>query len=301
MTDISTDLSAAVPRLPTRLTVLGWPEDPTPALEEAVAYVTGFEGGNPAPLVLGAGGSRHLAWRGDVTGGVATLYEQLAPLLADSGLDATFSDPRMEVYVPADGPVTVLAAATARPMNIDRGAFEERVSETELVGPLLAAAPSVGEPRADVSWHAGLREVLAGAQITVVERRDPDGLLEETWASCRTAGRRVDFMAPGTSLGEESLEASLGWRLHDADWLPARTPAEEEDADHGRWRTRSRRAISARDAATLLPDPLLRWIVDATRNGLDLCHALTERGDPHFAPARLRLRAELAQLRTGPR
>lgn len=297
MTDISHDLPASVPRLQTRLTVLGWPDEPSPALADGISYVTGFEEGNPAPVVLGSGVSRHLSWRGDVTGGLATLYEQLASLLAAGGLDATFADPRMEVYVPVAGPVTVLPAA-GRPLRLDRRAFERRLAEADRG---RFAADLFAGGRADVPdpvWYHAARAVLAEAQITVVERRDPDGVLEETWTSCRSADRRLDFVAPGTSRDDEdSFETSLGWRVHEAVWRSARAEAEDEDERYGSWRTVSRRGVTAVEVAALLPDALLPWVVAATQNGVEVCRALTEGGEPQFGPARRRLRTELAQLR----
>lgn len=290
-------------RSPSRLTVHGWPARPEPEVERAIAYVTTFERGNEPPVVLGAGERRQLAWRGAITGGVLTLYEHLAPVLQAHGLDATFADARLEVYVPPHGPLMVLGE-DGRGLPLARAEFERRIARMDhgdgaaelFTGPAAAAATpdgtAEGEDPARSAWLEALTARVACAEVTLVERFDPDGFLEEAWSTCQVLGWRVEFLTPGTCRApEDSLENCLVWRVTEWEWLPA-----GNGRQLGRWRLSGRRAVEAREVAAALPDALAAWVARATEEGIDLCQALVDGGEGHFADARLRLRAELAAL-----
>lgn len=282
-----------------RLTVHGWAARPDPELERAIAYVTTFEHGNQPPAVLGDGDRRHLAWRGAVTGGALTLYEQLAPALAGHDLDASFADARLEAFVPAIGPV-VLLAEDGRRVALDRDEFERRIELLDRGGRAedLFVTPDRGDPAREeadpgrTAWLEALTARVACAEVTIVERFDPDGFLEEAWSTCQVLGWRVEFLTPGTCRGpEDSLETCLVWRVAEWEWA-----AGADGHQLGRWRLRERRAVEAREVAAALPDALATWVARATAEGIELCQALVDGGEAHFAGARLRLRAELAAL-----
>ena len=288
------DSFGATERRQSRLTVHGWPEEPDASLEWEIAYMTTFEGGNEPPVVLGAGAGRHLAWRGTVTGGVLTLYEQLGPLLREHGLDAAFADARVEAYVPAQGPVFVLADGGGG-QELSREAFEREIARLDRAAPGGDRFDSAATPPPDgtrAAWLEALAARVACAEITLVERFDPDGFLEEAWSTCQSLGWRVEFLTPGTCRApEDSLETCLVWRVAEWEWVSA------PGADRlGRWRLRDRRPVAAHEVAAALPEALATWVVRATEEGIELCEALVDSGDPQFAGARLRLRAELAAL-----
>jgi hypothetical protein len=117
-------------RIDTRLTVVDWPLVADDELDAAVLGVTAFELANAAPAVVEDGTNRHLAWRGYLTGGLLTLYERLGTLLSERGLGAFYADPRLEVFVPADGEVVVLGALR-HPIRIERTGWDARVAAAD--------------------------------------------------------------------------------------------------------------------------------------------------------------------------
>jgi hypothetical protein len=117
-------------RIDTRLTIVDWPLTVDEELEAAVAGITTFELANDARAVVEDGLTRHLAWRGYLTGGLLTLYERLGSLLSDRGLSAFYADPRLEAFVPADREVVVLGALR-HPIRIDRADWDARVAAAD--------------------------------------------------------------------------------------------------------------------------------------------------------------------------
>jgi hypothetical protein len=134
-------------RIDTRLTIVDWPLTVDEELEAAVAGVTTFELANDAPAVVEDGLTRHLAWRGYLTGGLLTLYERLGSLLSDRGLSAFYADPRLEVIVPAEGELVVLGPLR-HPIRIPRAIRFVRT------GALTASAwPLTSTSRSSGSWR----------------------------------------------------------------------------------------------------------------------------------------------------
>src|SRR4051794_36760674 len=99
---------------------------PDEELESSVTAITTFELANDAPAIVEDRASRHLAWRGFLTGGLLTLYERLGALISERGIGAFYADPRLEVFVPADGQVVVLGAMRY-PIRITRADWDARV------------------------------------------------------------------------------------------------------------------------------------------------------------------------------
>jgi hypothetical protein len=106
-------------------------------LQATVSAVTTFELANDVPAVVEDGSTRHLAWRGYLTGGLLTLSEQVGALVSDRGLSAFYADPRLAVFIPAAGDVVVLGALRY-PIRIDRADRDARVAAAESGSDLAA-------------------------------------------------------------------------------------------------------------------------------------------------------------------
>ena len=302
---------AAIDRVDTRLTIFDWPDPPDLRLEEAVAHMASFESGNAEPVVHEADGGRHLSWEGTLTGGLATLYERLSPLLLAHGLDAVFADGRLEVFAPAMGPIVVLGVRR-RPAVLARHDFERRLAllvrgdEVDRSFPPGAAAPGgaavlpPGRPRlpaprpgATTSMDRFRVDRLGDAEATLTQRYDSAGNLEEAWVSCHTLDWRTDFLAPGTRrVPGEEFERSMVWRIAQWEWLAERG----SDLDLGRWVLRAHNTSTAADVAGLLAGSLGWWVRRATEDGVRLCRTLIDSGDACFESALRRLADELAGL-----
>jgi hypothetical protein len=161
--------------------VVDWPVSPDAEMESAVTSVTTFELANDAPAVGEDATTRRLAWRGFLTGGLLTLYERLGALLTDRGLGAFYADPRLEVFVPADGPVVVLGALRY-PIRIPREDWNARV-----------ATADSGDDLAAGFIHAA----LAGAGEVIEEARR--AAAENPASACCPGSRGVGAASSGRS------------------------------------------------------------------------------------------------------
>ena len=311
-------------RIDTRLTIVDWPLTVDEELEAAVAGVTTFELANDARAVVEDGLTRHLAWRGYLTGGLLTLYERLGSLLSERGLSAFYADPRLEAFVPADGEVVVLGALR-HPIRIDRAEWDARVAAaddgSELAEGFIRSAlegasevieqarhaaqeepGTLGAPRPEAIEQRAPGEVELDlpddSDCELTERFDPEGNPEESWVSCRVLRWRTDFVPPGTVREpDQRLEDTLSWRVSQWQWVPQDAQDEDED-DEGEWGEWALRAHSPIDAATVaerLPEPLMGWVRHRTEQGVALFDEL-EAEEPAFAAAARRLKAELEAL-----
>jgi hypothetical protein len=311
-------------RIDTRLTVLDWPLTVDQEVEAAVAGVTTFELANDAPAVVEDGLTRHLAWRGYLTGGLLTLYERLGALLSDHGLSAFYADPRLEVFVPGDGEVVVLGALR-HPIRIDRADWDARVataydgselaegfirSALEGAGEIIEQARhaaqeqsgALGAPRPEAFEQRAPGEVeldlLDDSDFELTERFDPEGNPEESWVSCRVLRWKTDFVSPGTVREpDHRLEDALSWRVSQWQWVPEETEDEDDDDDGewGEWALRGHSPITAAEVAQRLPEPLVLWVRRRTEQAVELLNELETEG-PAFVAAARRLKAELAAL-----
>ena len=278
-------------RIDTRLTILDWPLDADEELAAAVAGVATFEFANDAPALVEDATTRHLAWRGYLTGGLLTLYEHLGAMLSDRGLSAFYADPRLEVFVPSDGEVVVLGALR-HPIRMERGDWDARV-----------VAADGGNDLAERFIHdamAGADDVIAQAggqpNFELTERFDPEGNPDESWVSCRVLRWRTDFVPPGTVREpDQRLEDALGWRVSQWQWVPDETEG-EDDEDAEAWGDRALRGhtpITAATAAESLPEPLKLWVRRMTEQAMELFENLET---PESAVAARRLSGELKAL-----
>src|SRR5215211_229919 len=224
-------------RIDTRLTVIDWPLAEDEELAAAVTGVTTFELANAAPALVEDGTTRHLAWRGYLTGGLLTLYERLGPLLSERGLSAFYADPRLEVFVPCQGEVVVLGALR-HPIRVDRADWDARVAAADdgnelAEGFLRSAMEGAGDvieqvrraaqehphplvaPRPQSFGQRAPGEVefdlLEESDFELTERFDPEGNAAESWVSCRVLRWRTDFVRPARFVSRTS-----GWRTRSA-------------------------------------------------------------------------------------
>jgi hypothetical protein len=311
-------------RIDTRLTIVDWPRDADDELVTAVAGVATFEFANDAPALVEDALTRHLAWRGYLTGGLLTLYEHLGALLSDRGLSAFYADPRLEVFVPSDGEVVVLGALR-HPIRMERGDWDARVAAADsgndlaegfihdaMAGaddviaqarraaeedpdPLVASRPEAFEQRAPGEVELDL---VGESDFELTERFDPEGNPEESWVSCRVLRWRTDFVPPGTVREpDQRLEDAVSWRVSQWQWVPDGTDEEQEDDEHdwGEWVLRAHSPIDAITVAERLPEPLRVWIRRQTEQAAGLFDEL-QAEEPAFAGAARRLKAELETL-----
>jgi hypothetical protein len=311
-------------RIDTRLTIVDWPLDADEELAAAVAGVATFEFANDAPALVHDATTRHLAWRGYLTGGLLTLYERLGALLSDRGLSAFYADPRLEVFVPSDGEVVVLGALR-HPIRMERGDWDARVAAADsgndlaegfihdaMAGaddviaqarraaeedpdPLVAPRPEAFEQRAPGEVEFDL---VDESDFELTERFDPEGNPEESWVSCCVLRWRTDFVPPGTVREpDQRLEDALSWRVSQWQWVPDETEGEddyEEDEEAwGEWALRGHTPITAATAVESLPEPLKLWVRRMTEQAMELFENLET---PEFAVAARRLTGELKAL-----
>ena len=120
-------LGTALAPVLTRLTILELPEESGSELVDDLVTLLTFESGNSSPAVIdnGAGGS--LVWRGYVTGGLGTLYEQVAPLADRHGLSALIADERLEVHVAGGSEKVLVIGPLTDTMEVSRWLWEQRV------------------------------------------------------------------------------------------------------------------------------------------------------------------------------
>ena len=323
MTDtLATMEFSATARVDTRLTIANWPAFPGPDLVEAVERIATFEVANEAPAVVEDGDTNHLAWRGYLTGGLATLYEVLGAVLAEHGLGAFYADPRLEVFVPSDGDVVVLGALRV-PIRLSRSEWDRRVAvaqdgnelaadlirgtlsdrasgvveqarrdASENPHPLVAARPAAFETTAPGEVNFDL---LDDSDCQLTERYDPEDNLDEAWLSCSVLRWRTDFIAPGTVMPpSQRLADCTGWRVTQWEWVE---DDEEEDVDDdGRWALRAHVPMPAAAVAERVPRPLRPWVRRMTEEGVAWLDDLAD-AEPQFASDAERLRDELEALR----
>ena len=314
-------------RIDTRLTVVDWPLTVDEELENAVAGVTTFELANDAPVVVEDGLTRHLAWRGYLTGGLLTLYEQVGALVSDRGLSAFYADPRLEVFIPASGDVVVLGALRY-PIRVDRPDWDARVAAAESGSdlaaglieeatetasevieqarraaeddphPLVAPRPEAFEQRAPGEVELDL---LEDSDFELTERFDPEGNPEQSWVSCRVLRWRTDLVPPGTVRDpDHRLEDAVTWRVSQWQWVPSDTEDDEEDIDEeeaewGSWELRANSPFAAAAVSELLPEPLQPWVRRMTEQAVGLFESI-ELEEPAFTGAAARLKEELQAL-----
>lgn len=299
-------------RIDTRLTVIDWPRDPDDELVDAITGVTTFEIANDGPAVVVDSERRHLVWRGYLTGGLLTLYERLGRTLSDLGLGAFFGDPRIEVFVPAEGDVIVLGALR-QAIPVPRDEWDARVSTASsaaqlatdlLPRPSTAAEEIIAEARRAAEQEPqpfpAVRpeafetpapgevqfDLIEDAECELAERYGPEGSLEAAWLSFAILRWRTDFLAPLTVLPPyRSLMDSLTWRV--AQW---------ECVDDDAWELRAHMPVSVREVAGRMPDKLALWVRGMTEHAIEQLELLAEE-QPAFLEAAEALRWDLTRLR----
>jgi hypothetical protein len=298
-------IGAAAGRVLARLTILELPEeDDTELVDELVRLLT-FESGNNPPAII-AGGA--LVWRGYVTGGLGTLYEQVGPLADRYGLSALIADERLEVHVTGGAEKVLVLGPLTDTMEVSRWLWEHRVERAmdpdELAqwfvfdriqdsSELLLAA-AAGEDDDVTPSPSGARPPridyarVAGSVCTVLESYEPDGSLQDAVVECRpVAGRwRTDFQAPYVDR-DGGRTTIVGWRV--AQWELVARPDD--------WALAARAGADLATVLTHLPLALRPWAIARTQAALELIDAIAPGRDR--TGRRDRLRRELEQAIAG--
>lgn len=298
-------LGTALAPVLTRLTILELPEESGSELVDDLVTLLTFESGNSAPAIIDNGGGGSLVWRGYVTGGLGTLYEQVAPLADRHGLSALIADERLEVHVTAGSEKVLVIGPLTDTMEVSRWLWEQRIERAlepdELAqwfvfdrirddaDQLLQALPEEDDawpapPRGDEP--AGVDYALvAGSTFTLLESYEPDGEIQDAVVECRPiAGRwRTDFQAPYVD-HDAGRARIVGWRV--AQWELLARPDE--------WELQARADAGLGTVLAHLPAPLRAWTIARTEAALGLLDRLCP--EPDDAGVRDRLRRELEQV-----
>jgi hypothetical protein len=101
--------------------------------------------GDEPGAVIDSSGTRHLVWRGYLTGGLITVWLRLGQALRNAEVSAFLGDPRLEVFVPAHGEIAVFGVLR-HPIALSWEEWDERLraagSVEELVASFIHAAMS---------------------------------------------------------------------------------------------------------------------------------------------------------------
>jgi hypothetical protein len=299
-------LDAALARVLTRLTILELPETAAAEVIDDLVTLLTFESGNSAPAIISNGAGGSLVWRGYITGGLATLYEQVAPLADRHGLSALIADERLEVHVAAGSEKVLVIGPLTDTMEVSRWLWEQRVERAlepdelaqwfvfdriqEGAEQILQSAadghepvgPSGDERPATVDYAQ-----VDGSTYNLMESYAPDGELQDAVVECRPIGGRwrTDFQAPYVERDAGPVRI-VGW--HVAQWQLVVGPDE--------WTLTARADAGLQTVLAHLPAPLRDWAIARTEAALALLDRLVpeRRGDDDGA--RDRLRRELARL-----
>jgi hypothetical protein len=107
-------------------------------LVEAVADLVKMGRIGDAPDgVHDADGARHLVWRGYITGGLITAWLRLGGALRRASISAFLGDPRLDVFVPAEGEVVVFGVLR-RAIRLTWEEWDEKVRAADSVEDLVA-------------------------------------------------------------------------------------------------------------------------------------------------------------------
>lgn len=307
-------------RVRTWLTILGVGERLPPDLTDALSHLTAFEDGNvPALLVPAGPGTCAVVWRGYLTGGIATVYEHLSPLIDRHGLAALFGDDRLEVHLRGGTEDAIVIAPSAAPITIDRTLWEQRLetarepddlAHTFLLdrlpdgGEQLLEAVSAAErrqaewldaapPAVQIEVPPGVVDLalLTDATFHLVEAYGPDGLLDDTIVECRAVGApwRTDVHAP-------CVDSAPGPDRRDS-WRLAQWRLTGDGREPRRWVLDAQEDVDLETVVGCLPPGLRGWAERRTEEAIALLDQLAD--DP-VAPGagadRDRLRQELEGL-----
>ena len=306
------DLGSAPARILTRLTILALPEVSAEAVVDDLVTVLTFENGNGPPVVLDNGCWGALVWRGYVTGGLATLYEQVARLADEHGFSALIADERLEVHLAAGRAKVSVIGPLADTIEIDRRLWEYRLeraldpdelaqwfvfdriresAEEILTASADQSAPPAwpGTPRLDDDRPHGIDyEQIAGSTFHLLESYEPDGELQDAVVECRRIGGRLrtDLQAP--YVAHEQVPARIvGW--HVAQWELTAVPDE--------WSLTARADAELAVVLACLPTPLRTWALERTAAALDLIDRISPDAVEDVPRERLRRELDDARLR----
>jgi len=315
------------------LDVAGAGDDLLEAIKDLVGM--GRAGDDPG-VVVDSSGARHLVWRGYLTGGLITVWLRLGHALRNAEVSAFVGDPRLEVFVPAQGDVAVFGALR-HAVLLSWEEWDERVRAADSVEGLVAsfvhAAMSESppfEPPAreslrvnDDDDEGGFPEAervpertLYGPRPEMIEQLAPGEidweLVDESDAnltiSCDPEGNVEEEFVVCYLMRWQTRFAAPGTVVAGEPWHESFEWAvgqwqwvgeqdEDEDTEQGDWVLRGTKPLTVMKALEQMPPALRPWVLGSTRRAIsDLADLVEEQ--PAFKVALEKLRGELAEIET---
>jgi hypothetical protein len=286
--------------------------------------------GDEPDVVLDAAGTRHLVWRGYMTGGLITAWLRLGSALRDADVSAFIGDPRLEVFIPSDGEVAVFGALR-RAVQLSWDDWDQRVRAADSVEDLVAGfvndalndsplfqmrSPDPTHPASDDDqddFPAAERlpmDSLYGPRSEFIEQLAPG---EIDWELVDESDSNLTISCdPEGNVEEESVVCDLmRWRtrftapgtpIADEPWEQSfewavgqwqwRTDGDEGGESEEEWVIRGKQPLSVGEVLERLPSAFRAWVLDATRRAIQELEHLAE-DDPSFAAALKTLRDEI--------
>jgi hypothetical protein len=314
-------------RIDCRLTIVDWPLAGQDELEQMIVSLTTFEIANDPPALVEDATSRHLVWRGYLTGGLCALFGHLGEAISGRGLSAFYANQRLEVFVPSEGDVVALGALR-HPLPLDRGEWDLRVktaaddarllhglvwqrnSEAEAIIEAARSAEEAAEatstvvmrmpeqlevtPPGVVDW-----DWLEDAEFSLTQNYDPEGNEEDSALECQVLRFRTVVSPPWSDPPvEQGSEQSRGdllltWCVTQLEW------GADDDGDED-WLVRVCTQVAPADFHQLLPEVLQEWVLGRARHAVESFGELAGEQPEEFEAHRRRADAELAALLHSP-
>jgi hypothetical protein len=305
-------------------------------LIEALDDLVGMAGGCDEPAFVGdAGRTRHLVWRGYLTGGLMTVWLRLGGALRDAEVSAFVGDPRLEVFVPAHGEVAVFGVlrqavvlsweewdervrAAGSVEDLVAGFVHDAIGKTPPFTPREHRSSSLDDDEDDdaVAFPDAERiheKALYAPRPEMIEQLAPGEIdweiLDESQADltiCCDPDGNVQRESVVCYLMRWRTEfAAPGTPLADESWQDSfqwtvgqwRWEGEEEDTEQDNWILRGKQPINVMKALEQMPEPLRPWVLDATRRAISDLEELAEEQE-ELGVALEMLRAQLAAVET---
>lgn len=291
--------------------------------------------GDDPNVVADSSGVRHLVWRGYLTGGLITVWLRLGHALRSAEVSAFIADPRLEVFVPADGDIAVFGALR-HAVTLSWEEWDDKVKTADTVEDLVACfvhaamnespmfePPTRGAmPATDDDDQEAFPEAervrehpLYAPRPEMIEQLAPGDidweLVDESEANlsiaCDPEGNVVDESVRYYVTRWRTDVAAPGTILVEEPWDQSFAWAaaqwqwvgeegqENDDTEQSEWVLRGNEPLTVSTTLEHLPPVLHGWVLDSTRRAISDLRELAHEG-PAFRAALDKLRRELAEV-----